>query len=165
MNFYLAQTVLNSIWTPAHNYLLRVSKVTALSLISMHYQLTNLIAGRLIGSSVGGGQSWGETQNEKSSPAAPPISHAYRLSEGRVGRWEDATEHAYVWLPVSCGIYTDSEFYWDCSYIISWMHCLHFCLYQGDHVILMTFSGMFQEFQDARRTLTVDPPKIKDMGL
>ena len=54
MNFYLAQTVLNSIWTGAYNYLLRVSKVTAHSLISMHYQLTNLIAGRLIGSSVGG---------------------------------------------------------------------------------------------------------------
>lgn len=140
MNFYLAQTVLNSIWTPAHNYLLRVSKVTALSLISMHYQLTNLIAGRLIGSSVGGGQSWGETQNEKSSPAAPPISHAYRLSEGRVGRWEDATEHAYVWVPVWCRIYTDNqvESYWNCTYIISWMHCLHFCL--SENVIKITWS-------------------------
>lgn len=56
MNFYLAQTVLNSIWTCAYNYLLRVSKVTTHSLISMHYQLTNLIAGRLIRSSVIGAE-------------------------------------------------------------------------------------------------------------
>lgn len=95
MNFYLAQTVLNSIWTCAYNYLLRVSKVTAHSLISMHYQLTNLIAGRLIGSSVEGAEEevvlmgvgvWGclwkcesysETQNERSSPSAPLISPAH----------------------------------------------------------------------------------------
>lgn len=32
-------------------------------------------------------------------------------------------------------------------------------------MILMTFSGMFQEFQDATGTLTFDPPKIKGMGL
>lgn len=32
-------------------------------------------------------------------------------------------------------------------------------------MILMTFSGIFQEFQDSTGTLTFDPAKIKDMGL
>lgn len=94
-------------------------------------------------------------------PHLPFLTHIER----RRDVLEDATEHAYVWVPL--WIYTDNqvEFYWECSYIISWMRCLRFCLYQGDHVILMPFPGMFQEFQEATGHLIFDPPTIKDMGL
>ncbi len=72
-----ADCFLNYIWTCADNYLLKVSKVSKLCLISMHYQLTALIGGRLITSPCFRGRTEAKSGMKIPSPALTRVKHPW----------------------------------------------------------------------------------------